>query len=105
MRDRTPIAALLIALALVSAATETLHADAAPPRYPVVWYGFLLAVPVLLAAGVLAGYRWALMAAVMYGTIDLALDLSTLMQPAAHAAASIWLSAALNAVLIASAGR
>src|SRR5581483_1037858 len=99
MRVRTPIASLLIALALVSAATETLHADAAPPRYPVVRYGFLLAVPVLLAAGILAGYRWALMAAVMYGTIDLALDLSTLMQPG-HAAASIWLSAALNAVLI-----
>jgi hypothetical protein len=105
MRTRIPIASLLIALAIVSAAAESLHADAAAPRYPLVWYGFLLALPVLLSAGVLAGYRWVLMGAVMYGTIDLALDLSTLMQPAAQAAASIWLSAALNAALIAAAGR
>ena len=104
MRASTLVALLLIALALLGA-IESIGGSASPPRHPIVWYGFLLVLPALLAAGVLGAYRWMLMGAVMYGTIDLALDLSTLMQPSAGGTSLIWLSAALNAAVIASAGR
>ena len=46
----------------------------------VIWNAFLFAVPALLAVLMLAGLRWALILVVMYGTIGLALDLSTLIQ-------------------------
>ena len=46
----------------------------------VFWVGFLFAIPVALAALLVTKARWALMAAVMYGTIGLALDISTVVQ-------------------------
>lgn len=44
------------------------------------WIGFLILMPVGLAALVWQNVRWAPMACVMYGTIGLALDLATLVQ-------------------------
>lgn len=46
----------------------------------VVWHAFLFAVPVVLAALLLTGKRWALMVGVMYGTVGLALDIATVVQ-------------------------
>ncbi|TKB73406.1 MAG: hypothetical protein E8D45_09365 [Nitrospira sp.] len=44
------------------------------------WNIFLFIIPLGLGALLLAGARWALMGAVMYGTIGLALDFSTIVQ-------------------------
>lgn len=46
----------------------------------VLWNAFLFAIPIALTAFLLARTRWALMATVMYGTIGLALDISTVVQ-------------------------
>lgn len=46
----------------------------------VVRMGFLYGVPLLLMGLLLAQVRWALMAGVMYGTVGLALDISTAVQ-------------------------
>ena len=42
--------------------------------------GFLIGIPVFLLVAVRFGFRWAMMASVIYGTVGLALDLSTLVQ-------------------------
>ncbi len=44
------------------------------------WNGFLFWLPLILAGLLLGRARWVLMASVMYGTIGLALDLSTIVQ-------------------------
>lgn len=44
------------------------------------WDGYLFVLPLLLAGFLLAGARWALMGGVIYGTIGLALDISTVIQ-------------------------
>ena len=44
---------------------------------PMIRNGFLYGLPLLLIGLLLAEVRWALMAAVMYGTVGLALDIST----------------------------
>jgi hypothetical protein len=79
-------------------------------RHPVIWYGFLYAIPAALAGPLLAGQRWALMGVVMYGTIGLALDISTGVQEVIHATQSmtLWLSSAtglINFLLIVLGGR
>ena len=65
--------ALLAGLALAAAAT---HDD----TRPLGWALFLYGLPLALIGCVLANQRWALMAAVMYGTVGLALDISTIVQ-------------------------
>ncbi len=65
--------ALLLAALMVAAALS-------PAGRTLVWGAFLYGLPVLLAWFLLAGHRWALMGAMMYGTIGLALDLSTVVQ-------------------------
>lgn len=42
--------------------------------------GFLIGIPLFLLVAVRLGYRWATMASVIYGTVGLALDLSTMVQ-------------------------
>ena len=42
--------------------------------------GFLIGLPLFLLVAVRLGYRWATMASVIYGTVGLALDLSTMVQ-------------------------
>jgi hypothetical protein len=70
------------------------------------WNGFLFALPLVLAIITLTGARWIFMASVIYGTIGLALDISTIVQEFLRAqtvSAAVWLSAItglLNAALI-----
>lgn len=42
--------------------------------------GFLVGIPLFMLVAVRLGYRWATMATVIYGTVGLALDLSTMVQ-------------------------
>jgi hypothetical protein len=72
MPNRT-VMALLAGLIIAAAAT---HHD---PR-PFGWLLFLYGLPLALIGCLLARQRWALMAAVMYGTVGLAMDISTIVQ-------------------------
>ena len=72
MPHRT-VVALLAGLILAASAT---HDD---PR-SLGWLLFLYGFPLVLIGCLLANQRWALMAAVMYGTVGLALDISTIVQ-------------------------
>ena len=65
--------ALLAGLILAAAVT---HHDSRPPG----WSLFLYGLPLALIGCLLARQRWALMAAVMYGTVGLAMDISTIVQ-------------------------
>ena len=70
----------LIGLTAVGMATLFLVAQpgqAEPSRFLV---GFLIGIPVFLLVAVRWRYRWATMASVIYGTVGLALDLSTMVQ-------------------------
>ena len=70
------------------------------------WNGFLFIVPLGLALITLTGARWSFMVAVIYGTIGLALDISTIVQEFLRAqtlSTAVLLSAVtglLNAALI-----
>ncbi len=48
--------------------------------WPIIRNGFLYGLPLVLLGLLLAQVRWALMAGVMYGTVGLALDISTAVQ-------------------------
>jgi hypothetical protein len=65
--------ALLGGLVIAAAGT---HGEARPLG----WSLFLYGLPLALIGCLLAKQRWALMAAVMYGTVGLALDISTVVQ-------------------------
>lgn len=65
--------ALLAGLILAAAATQN-------DSRPLGWALFLYGLPLALIGCLLAKQRWALMAAVMYGTVGLALDISTIVQ-------------------------
>lgn len=70
----------LIGLTAVGMATLFLVGQpdqAEPSRFLV---GFLIGLPVFLLVAVRLEYRWAMMASVIYGTVGLALDLSTMVQ-------------------------
>ena len=83
MRAFYETASILLALVVVTALSPWLTTGM--PRLtvaaaPIGWTAFLYAIPVALAAVLVFGRRWALMGAVMYGTIGLALDLATVVQ-------------------------
>ena len=63
-------------LAGVILAAAAIHTDSRSPG----WALFLYGLPLGLIGCLLAQQRWALMAAVMYGTVGLALDISTVVQ-------------------------
>ncbi|MEQ1794990.1 MAG: hypothetical protein ABL970_12450 [Nitrospira sp.] len=73
--------------------------------------GFLIGIPVFLLVAVRLGFRWATMASVIYGTIGLALDLSTIVQlitkdqPTVATLAASGFSGLLNFLVIAFGGR
>lgn len=75
------------------------------------WMLFLVVVPAVLAGLLWAGWRWAAMACVIYGTIGFALDLATGVQSLTkdHAAietlAASAISGLLNFLLIVFGGR
>lgn len=72
MPNRT-VMALLAGLILAAAAT---HHDSRSLG----WSLFLYGLPLVLIGCLLAKQRWALMAAVMYATVGLAMDISTIVQ-------------------------
>lgn len=75
------------------------------------WNMFLFGIPTLLIGALLARQRWALMAAVIYGTVGLALDISTLVYVLTHEmggrvyGSAVGLSGLLNFLLIAFGGK
>ena len=50
------------------------------PQNNVLWNAFQYGLPLLMGAVCLTGKRWGVMAAVIYATIGLSLDLATLVQ-------------------------
>ncbi len=101
----------LIGLTAVGMATLFLvnQPDQAEPSHFLV--GFLIGLPVFLLIVVRLGYRWATMASVIYGTVGLALDLSTMVQlitkdqPTVAALTASGFSGLLNFLVIAFGGR
>lgn len=85
-RPRFLMVFLLIALAMAAGLSRTLWEWEVQPSLmgQVAWDGFLFGVPLILAGCLLASARWAFMAGVLYGTIGLALDVSTLVQGLVH---------------------
>ena len=79
MRVRVLIC-ILLALIVVAAATQLLglRSSSASTSAQLMWHAFLFGIPGVLGAVLLAQKRWALMGAVIYGTVGLALDISTL---------------------------
>lgn len=75
MTARTATIVLLIALlGAGSVQLATIGTDS--PPHMILWTTVLFGFPVLIAC-VLTRQRWALMGAVMYGTVGLALDIAT----------------------------
>ena len=71
---------LLVTLVILTAWTRALQSHDGSATTGYIWQGFLFGLPVVLIGLLLAGARWALMAGVIYGTIGLALDISTVVQ-------------------------
>ncbi len=63
-------------------ALHSLQSTEDPASQPesILWNIFQFGMPILVGAFCLTGKRWALMVAVMYGTVGLALDISTTVQ-------------------------
>lgn len=89
MRNRVAMIVLLGVLVVAAAVHRATQEPAthASTMNQLVWNGFLFGIPLILAGFLLAGPRWAFMAGVMYATIGLALDISTLVQELTHAEA------------------
>jgi hypothetical protein len=71
---------LITLLTLITVGATTLWlvlAPAASEAPQVMWWLFLVVLPVALATAILIGWTWAAMLCVVYGTIGLALDLAT----------------------------
>ena len=103
MMDRTILIALLCALMGLAAYVQT--------NPTTVWVIVLYGLPIGLIGCLLAHQRWALMAVVMYGTVGLALDVSTIVQTVTKpdlpqmAAVTCGLTGLLNFLLIVFGGR
>ncbi len=81
MKSHVGMILILASLVIASLLSTTLQDAAAGSRLSHVgWNGFLFGIPLALGVLIFARARWALMAAVMYGTIGLALDISTVVQ-------------------------
>src|SRR6476620_4139756 len=78
MPHRQILLVTLLTLAAVGVATLVLVLSPTMPGSPhVLWWFFLVLLPLGLAAALLLGWGWAAMASVAYGTIGLAVDLAT----------------------------
>ena len=102
----------LMGLIAVSMATVLLQQSQSGQSEPSpAWLAFLVGIPAGLLVCVRLGFRWAIMASVIYGTIGLALDLSTLVQmitkdqPTVAMLSASALSGILNFLVIAFGGR
>lgn len=76
MRHTWTIIGLLAGLCLIGATTTHL-VPAATEAGRIGWMLYLIAVPAILTGLVWIGWTWTVMACVIYGTVGLALDLST----------------------------
>lgn len=87
MKASRPVIALLVALVMLEGLLfEAGSATSLATIRGGILLGFLFVVPILLVAGtLLLRQRWVIMAAVMYSTIALALDLATIVQEASQA--------------------
>jgi len=104
--------ASLIGLIAVGVATLfVLQNQPGQPQPSGQWVGFLIGIPIGLVVTVRLGFRWALMASVIYSTVGLALDLSTMVQlitkvqPTLAMLATSGFSGLLNFLVIAFGGR
>ena len=101
----------LIGLTAVGMATLFLVSQPGQEEPNGILVGFLIGMPVFLLIAVRLGYRWATMASVIYGTVGLALDLSTIVQlitkeqPTVAALTANSFSGFLNFLVIAFGGR
>lgn len=101
----------LIGLTAVGMATLLFTGQPDQPEPSPVLIGFLIGLPVFLLVTVRLGFRWATMASVIYGTVGLALDLSTMVQlitkdqPTVAALTASGFSGLLNFLVIAFGGR
>ena len=78
MPHRQILLVTLLTLATIGMATLLLVLSPAMPGAPhVMWWLFLVILPIALAMAILKEWAWATMACVVYGTIGLALDLAT----------------------------
>ena len=104
---------LILALLLLFSVVATLQGSGPTGTHlsGAVWNGFLFGIPLALGLLLFGRARWALMAAVMYGTIGLALDISTVVQELTKADGQLrvvmlsGLTGVLNFLLIAIGGR
>jgi len=100
---------LIILVGLLLFETGALIASAAPTG--AWWIVFLMLMPAGLGTLVWLRFRWAAMACVMYGTVGLALDLSTVVVVLTKDADGLWslltnlVSGGLNFLLILIGGR
>jgi hypothetical protein len=79
MRHRAIVVVTLLSVSVIGVSTIGLaFSSEVPPTTYVLWWLFLVLVPLVLACFVMLGWTWPTMASVVYGTIGLALDLSTL---------------------------
>ena len=101
-------------IGLIAVGVATLFALQSQPGQPEpshLWIGFLIGIPIGLVVTVRLGFRWALMASVIYSTVGLALDLSTMVQlitkdqPTLAMLATSGFSGLLNFLVIAFGGR
>jgi hypothetical protein len=112
MTSHRGVISVLVALVIISL-LGTLHGSGftGTQASHVLWNGFLFGIPLALGVLLFARVRWALMAAVMYGTIGLALDISTVVQELTKAGGQSrvlmlsGLTGLLNFLLIAIGGR
>lgn len=77
------VVVLLLATLMACAAVRPLLVGPpeSTPSIPLLaWNAYLFVIPLGLGVFLLGGARWALMGSVMYGTIGLALDVSTIVQ-------------------------
>ncbi len=102
------ILALLLALLIGLAALAPSEGE---PGWPIVRIGFLYGLPLLLIGSLRTKARWALMAAVIYGTVGLALDIATFVQDLTKGPGGPWriglslASGGVNFLLIVFGGR
>ena len=85
-RLRVQLIALLAALVLYNGMFQWLlqPTESSQPLSGTFWDLELYVIPLVLIGGLFAGYRWPFMAAVVYATVGLALDLATLVFGLTH---------------------
>jgi len=77
------ITSLLLAILMAQAAASR-ALTGGEAALPVIWVVFLYALPLALILGLQGRARWTVLACVMYGTVGLALDISTAVQDLTH---------------------